>query len=116
MTVVAHDTRDTKLAWLTFLHNVGFNLWRLRRDYPTICPSVPAKSLKSVTESTCMVEEEIDELGLKLMDSWGINQRELYKWMDLGPEDLAKRMAWKGSIVSHLVNSHIGRTRKSQRR
>lgn len=116
MTAGVKDTNDIKYAWLASLENMAMSLSRLRKECPTICPSQTAKSLRLDTDLIFTAEKLLEESASRLMGTWGISQRELLTWMDLGPADLAKRMNWKGSSVSHLVNSHIGRTRRSRKK
>lgn len=116
MTRGATDTKDTKCAWLTCLDNIAFSLYRLRRDSPTICHSETAKSSKLNTDLMFMAEKEIEGLGLRLMDTWGISRKELLTWMDLGPDALSKRTNYTGFIGLHSASLHHGPTKKSRRR
>lgn len=116
MTAVLIDTKDTRLGWLAFLENTDFSLLRLRRDYLTIYPSRGGRPLKSVTESMCTAEEEIEDLQSKLMVTWGIKRNTLLKWMDLGPAALKKRTNLSKSTDLLLHNLLNGRTKKSPKR
>jgi hypothetical protein len=112
----AKDTRDTKIAWLVSLDNMGISLRRLRKDAPTLCLSETAASSKSDINLMSTAERAIARLGLKLMDTWGISRKELLEWMDLGADEYAKRMAFQGFIVSHSSNSQHGQTKKSRKK
>lgn len=116
MTDVAQDTLDTKIAWLASLYNMAISLSLLRRTFPTICHSETVKSLKSATDLMFTVDMELEELVLRLMDTWGISRKEVLTWMDLGPDDYAKRMNSNGFIASHSSNSQPGQTRRSRKR
>lgn len=113
---VQKDTYDTKCAWLVSLESMAISLSRLRKESPIICRSETARSLKYDTDLMFLAEKEIEGLGLRLMDSWGISRRELLKWMDLGPDAYAKRMSSNGFIVSRSSNSQHGQTKKSRKK
>lgn len=112
----ARDTFDIKCAWLAFLDNTAFSLWRLRKDSRTICSKETEKSLKSNTDLMFMAEKELEGLGLRLMDTWGISRNMLLKWMDLEPSVLSKRTNYIGFTGLHSVSLRHGRTKKSRRR
>jgi hypothetical protein len=116
MTIAATDTFDIKCAWLASLENMDISLSRLKKDAPTLCLSETAASSKSNIDSMSMAKKSIEELGLKLMDTWGISRTTLLKWMDLDPDAYAKHISYNGFIVSHSSNSQSGRIRKSRRK
>ena len=116
MTAVPRGIFDTKNAWLISLENMIMTLSRLRRDYPTICRSIPVKSLKSVTDLTFTVEEGLDELVSRLMDKWAISHSMRRQWMACEQKDYVKRMSSKRYTVSHSSNSPAGLMRKSRRK
>lgn len=110
--------RDIKCAWLASLETMGLSLSRLRRDAPTICRQEKPMSRISRLDIASMLsaEKALEDLRLRLMDSWDIKQNELLEWMDLDPDAYAKRMTLKGYTVSHSPHLRDGQIKKLRRR
>lgn len=116
MTGGQKDTRDTKIGWLVCLENMVISLCRLRKDSPIFCQHETKRASRSATESMLQAEKAVDFLRLRLMDTWGIKQKELMKWMDLGPDEYRKRMDPSIYSVSRFRGLQSGRIKKSRKR